>query len=86
MYYYCNKCKTNCMLLKVVITITNEASSVATAYGDNLRAHEDHCRYTVRNKGPRRNRQCAFPFRFDGKMYDGVCTNAKVCTNNFVAR
>ena len=63
---------------KILIAIINEASSVAPAYGDDLKEHEDHCRYTVRNRGSRRNRKCAFPFKFEGKLYEGICTNLTV--------
>ena len=51
---------------------------MAPAYGDDLKEHEDHCRYTVRNRGSRRNRKCAFPFKFEGKLYEGICTNLTV--------
>ena len=65
-------------ICKILITIINEAESVAPAYGDDPKEHEDHCRYTVKNRGSRRNRKCAFPFRFEGKLFEGICTNITV--------
>ena len=53
-------------------------SSIATAFGDTLRQHRQQCAFTVKDKGPRKNKKCAFPFKFDGKLYKGVCTNEKV--------
>ena len=65
-------------ICKILIAIINESESVAPAYGDDPKEHEDHCRYTVKNRGSRRNRKCAFPFRFEGKLFEGICTNITV--------
>ena len=75
-------CETNDFAHKGLLTITNGVSAVAPAYGTNLQEHKDRCAYTVKDRGPRKDRKCAFPFRFDGKLYDGVCTNDKVCIHD----
>ena len=66
------------IFLKILISIINQVSSIATAFGDTLRQHRQQCAFTVKDKGPRKNKKCAFPFKFDGKLYKGVCTNEKV--------
>ena len=60
--------------LKILLSIINDALS----FGENLKEHRKHCAFTVKDKGPRKNKRCAFPFRFEGKLYKGVCTNEKV--------
>ena len=59
---------------KIFLSIINGAFS----FGENLKEHRKHCALTVKDKGPRKNKRCAFPFRFEGKLYKGVCTNEKV--------
>ena len=54
--------------------------SQVSSFGDDLKKHRKHCAFTIKDKGPRKGREkrCAFPFNFDGKLYKGVCTNDKV--------
>ena len=56
----------------------SEVSAIAGGYGDTLEEHTEHCKRTLARSGRRRNKPCAFPFRFKGKVYDGVCTNIGV--------
>ena len=59
-----------------MVSIISQVSS----FGDDLKKHRKHCAFTIKDKGPRKGREkrCAFPFNFDGKLYKGVCTNDKV--------
>ena len=54
-------------------------SSISVAAGRNIQEHDILCS-TTRNdkKGGKKNTKCAFPFTFDGKTYDGVCTSESV--------
>jgi len=65
------------VLISLIALCTKQASSLSSAAGDNLQQHKQHCRYTVGNRGSRKNTACDFPFVFNGKTYDGVCTNDK---------
>ena len=52
----------------------------ASSAGKTLEEHEEICRLTVSdsNEG-KNNTACAFPFRYNGTKWDGVCTNSGVC-------
>ena len=53
--------------------------SISGAAGNTLKEHEDICRLTKGDgKGGKQNTPCAFPFRFDGKVHNGTCTNKGV--------
>jgi hypothetical protein len=53
-----------------------QVDSISGAAGNTLKEHEDICRLTKGDgKGGKQNTPCAFPFRFDGKLHNGTCTN-----------
>ena len=53
--------------------------SISGAAGNTLKEHKEICRLTKGDgKGGKQNTPCDFPFRFEGKVYDGICTNSTV--------
>ena len=53
--------------------------SISGAAGNTLKEHKEICRLTKGDgKGGKQNTPCAFPFRFEGKVHDGICTNSTV--------
>lgn len=53
-----------------------EASAISVAAGTTEKEHIEMCRLTRDDKkGGDKSTPCAFPFKYDGVTYDGICTN-----------
>ena len=46
----------------------------------------EHCSVTLSEGGKKPNTKCVWPFKFNKKMYDGVCSNVGVSTFSIVSK